>query len=271
MQWSSLFFYSAITVLQPTGGERDNILPSWQMSPARHGIIEAVQRMSRQSSPDYVMLEDRVAIFVGDGVLWGTEMETADFAISFPRPEGPFEDLAAYSKQVRSHLVAEGPLAVGPRFGEYAYLPLKELIGYLRAQKFQIWIISSGDHEVDRAMAKLSFDVPRDRVIALPELEMEKAAAALKHVIWERIGKVPRILVGGAENDGALFTLADKDLSTLTVQIDVPSKASNQQLLSTYDLKSDPANTWDFVLSPKAHWQRTYVWQPNAPVGLTKN
>ncbi|WP_093187110.1 HAD family hydrolase [Pseudovibrio sp. Tun.PSC04-5.I4] len=201
----------------------------------------------------------------------GDETGGADFAVNFPGTEGTFEDLAAYSKQVRSHLIAEGPLSVGPRYREYAYLPLKELIGYLRAQKFQIWIISSGDHEVDRAMAKLGFDVPRDRVIALSELEMKKATTALKHVIWERIGRVPRIFVGRAKNDSALFNLADKGLSTLTVQMSVPAKALNQPVLSTYDLKSDLMNTWDFVLSPKTHWQRTYAWQPVDPVGLTKN
>lgn len=45
-------------------------LPSWNETGTKHAIINSVDRVTKQGSPDYVSPQDRVATFDNDGTLW---------------------------------------------------------------------------------------------------------------------------------------------------------------------------------------------------------
>jgi haloacid dehalogenase-like hydrolase len=45
-------------------------LPSWNEGPAKKAIVDFVARTTTIGSPDYVMVEDRIATFDNDGTLW---------------------------------------------------------------------------------------------------------------------------------------------------------------------------------------------------------
>jgi phosphoserine phosphatase len=45
-------------------------LPSWNYVPARQAIVDFVERVTDESSPDYVPPAERVAVFDNDGTLW---------------------------------------------------------------------------------------------------------------------------------------------------------------------------------------------------------
>ncbi len=46
-------------------------LPSWNESPAKHSIIAFVEQVTTPSSPDFVPVPARIAVFDNDGTLWG--------------------------------------------------------------------------------------------------------------------------------------------------------------------------------------------------------
>ncbi|MER9401499.1 haloacid dehalogenase-like hydrolase [Mesorhizobium sp. M0615] len=45
-------------------------LPSWQEGPAKASIMEFVARVTRPNSPDFVLADERIAVFDNDGTLW---------------------------------------------------------------------------------------------------------------------------------------------------------------------------------------------------------
>jgi phosphoserine phosphatase len=54
-----------------TGGETmSDALRSWNDTPTRQAIVEFVEHVTREASPDYLDIPDRIAVFDNDGTLW---------------------------------------------------------------------------------------------------------------------------------------------------------------------------------------------------------
>jgi len=45
-------------------------LPSWNDGPAKQGILAFVAKVTKEGSPDFVPLAERIAVFDNDGCLW---------------------------------------------------------------------------------------------------------------------------------------------------------------------------------------------------------
>jgi haloacid dehalogenase-like hydrolase len=45
-------------------------LPSWNAGPAKNGILDFVAKVTKEGSPDFVPIADRIAAFDNDGTLW---------------------------------------------------------------------------------------------------------------------------------------------------------------------------------------------------------
>ena len=45
-------------------------LPSWNDGPAKQGILEFISRVTKEGSPDFLPLAERIAVFDNDGTLW---------------------------------------------------------------------------------------------------------------------------------------------------------------------------------------------------------
>jgi phosphoserine phosphatase len=66
---------SAITLLLficllPSANAQNDPLPSWNNTTPRQTIIDFVRRVTRQGSPDFVPVDQRIAAFDNDGTLW---------------------------------------------------------------------------------------------------------------------------------------------------------------------------------------------------------
>jgi len=46
-----------------------DVLPSWNDGPARQAIVSFVARVTREGSPDFVPMAERIAAFDNDGTL----------------------------------------------------------------------------------------------------------------------------------------------------------------------------------------------------------
>ena len=51
----------------------DEVLPSWNEGATKQSIIEFVNRVTNESSPDFVPAAERIATFDNDGTLWGEQ------------------------------------------------------------------------------------------------------------------------------------------------------------------------------------------------------
>lgn len=58
----------------------DDPLPSWADGPARHAIVEFVNDVTRDGSPNYVPPAQRIATFDNDGTLWAEQPMYTQFA-----------------------------------------------------------------------------------------------------------------------------------------------------------------------------------------------
>lgn len=271
MQWSSLFLYSAVSVLQPTGGERDNILPSWSSTNVRHGLVESIERMANAGSPEFVKVDERVAVVVGDGALWSEALSGADDKVLSPDTDGSLRSFADYSEQVRALLSSSGPTASSAKYREFAYQPLKELVGFLKAHQFQIWVLSFGDHEVDRTMVELNYGLERFRVIEVIHRDDAMPSTDLARSIWERIGTTPKVFLGHTQDDLGLLELAGKADGVLKIQIAAGHHASARASDPSSYEGAAPGSSWNFVISPEEHWLRRFSWQAPVVSGFRNN
>jgi phosphoglycolate phosphatase-like HAD superfamily hydrolase len=62
-----LLLAGCATIRTVTGG---NPLPSWNDGPPRTAVIDFVQRVTTEGSPDFVPEPERIAVFDNDGTLW---------------------------------------------------------------------------------------------------------------------------------------------------------------------------------------------------------
>jgi phosphoglycolate phosphatase-like HAD superfamily hydrolase len=60
-------------------------LPSWNDGAAKEAIGEFVAKVTKQDSPDFVPINERIAVFDNDGTLWGEQPMYAQFIFTFDR------------------------------------------------------------------------------------------------------------------------------------------------------------------------------------------
>ena len=48
-------------------------LPSWNDGPAKKAIVDFVARVTKEGSPDFVPVPERIATFDNDGTLWAEQ------------------------------------------------------------------------------------------------------------------------------------------------------------------------------------------------------
>src|SRR5690242_6292432 len=73
-----IFLLAVATSCRKAGGEKADVpatvdtdpLPSWNDGEVKRAIIDYVNRVTKDSSADYIPAEDRIATFDNDGTLW---------------------------------------------------------------------------------------------------------------------------------------------------------------------------------------------------------
>jgi phosphoglycolate phosphatase-like HAD superfamily hydrolase len=86
---------TALVVLALTAAARaDDPLASWNDGPAKKAIVEFVEKITKEGSPDFVKPEERIATFDNDGTLWVeqpiyTQMTFAIDEITAMAPQHP--------------------------------------------------------------------------------------------------------------------------------------------------------------------------------------
>ncbi len=146
-------------------------------------------------------------------------------------------------EEYEAEVLAWLAIALHPRFGvaytQLAFAPMLELIGYLRANDFEIVICSAGAIEFARVIAEHVYGIPREFVVgtALGYRVQERAGrltlvrqASLYGPIDEgsgkavniqmQIGRRPVLAVGNSSGDAEMLHMAEGPRAYLCLMID---------------------------------------------------
>jgi phosphoserine phosphatase len=73
IKFSLISFATAVLMLTTAVAYAANPLPSWQDGATKNAIVDFVDRVTKQGSPDFVPQPERIAVFDNDGTLWSEQ------------------------------------------------------------------------------------------------------------------------------------------------------------------------------------------------------
>jgi len=201
----SLLFVTFALLIEPNVRAADP-LASWNDAKAKQAIQNFVVKVTKQGSPDFVPVAERIAVFDNDGTLWAEQPMYVQLAFALDRvkalaPQHPewqmtepfasvlkgdlknalsgghkalIEIVAAthagmtteeFEKTVREWIAATKHPKTGRTYTDMVYLPMIELLAYLRGHGFKTYIVSSGGVEFMRPWTEKVYGVPPEQVI----------------------------------------------------------------------------------------------------------
>lgn len=245
-------------------------LPSWNNGGAKTAIVEFVRSVTTKGDLSYVDPTDRIAVFDNDGTLMSeqpiyfqflfeamnleelsaikfsmTDQVSVNKAMDYLSKSDPFGNLLTdpvtrgpksdekFRVEVEQYLAT----TIHPRFNrpfvELVYLPMLELITYLNANEFKVYIVTATHCEFIRLWSEKAFGIPPERVIGStlkttyafsngkatltrgPEVNMICNGAEKPVAIGYYIGKRPIAAFGNSDGDLQMlqFTTTEKGKS----------------------------------------------------------
>jgi hypothetical protein len=183
----------------------DDPLPSWNDGTLKKNIIDYVTKVTKEGSPDFIPIENRIATFDNDGTLWAEKPYVQEL-FAFYRVKKMVEANPALAKKQPFKAVVEKDKNFFEKGGDKAlielvaathtgmtedefeanakdffagtkypgknvsikqitYQPQLELLNYLRANGFKTFIVTGGTIELVRAISSDFYGIPKDQVV----------------------------------------------------------------------------------------------------------
>ena len=180
-------------------------LPSWNDGTLKTAIIDYVTKVTKQGSPDFIPVENRIATFDNDGTLWA-EKPLVQELFAFYRVKKMVEANPALAQKQPFKAVVEKDKTFFEKGGDKAlielvaathtgmtedefeastkefiatvkypgknvslkqirYQPQLELLNYLRANGFKTFIVTGGTIELVRAISADFYGIPKEQVV----------------------------------------------------------------------------------------------------------
>lgn len=238
-------------------------LPSWNEGTSKTAITDFVKKVTTEGSPDFVPIPDRIAVFDNDGTLWAEQPVYFQVAFALDRvkamapqhPEWtdkePFKTILAgdvraalssekaalelvaathtgmtteeFSKTVSDWIAKARHPKSGRLYTEMVYLPMLELLSYLRANGFKTFIVSGGGIEFMRPWSERIYGIPPEQVVGSSgrlKFEMRDGKPVLVklpeiNLIDDKEGKPVGIQMHIGRRPIAAFGNSDGDLQML--------------------------------------------------------
>jgi hypothetical protein len=299
--------------------EKGDPLPSWKDNDLKKSIISYVTAVSDSASADYIPSKDRIATFDNDGTLWCEKPLIQGLFLVYQmekmlkaKPElagkEPFKSFLAKGKEyfatasekeilelfVLTHtgttedefeasvndFVATAKLPkrnVGLK--QAIYQPQLELLQYLRAHGFKVFICTGGTVEFVRGLSQDFYDVPKNQVIGTTfKYEYDEAnntilrKAELNQLndkggkpvgIQQFIGQRPVLACGNEGGAGDIEMLkfcqgSKYKTFQLLVNHDDAEREAMYQEKDNASLNAAAQNKWH-VISMKNDWKEIFV------------
>lgn len=298
-------------------------LPSWRDGAAKQAIVRFVEAVTKEGTTDYVAPADRIAVFDNDGTLWSEQPLYFQFyflldQVRAAAPQHPewrgnptFQALMAndlaglmrdqkslfqliavansgmtvdeYDRTIRTWLESARHPKFNRPYTDLVYQPQLELLNYLRANGFKVYIVSGGTREFMRPWSERVYGIPPEQVVGSTQavkFEVRNGQPALvrgptmefiddgpnKPVgIYHQIGRRPILAVGNSDGDLEMlqYTMAGagQRLAVLVHHDDAAREFAydRQSSVGKLDKALDEATTrgWT-VISMKQDWARIY-------------
>ena len=152
---------SSTVLTQREQAQGQVLLPSWNDGPTKQNIVDFVRRVTT-TGPQFVKLEDRIAVFDNDGTLWSEQPMLFQFAFAIDRLKALARQHPEWKDKQPFAAVLEGDMKAVATGGEHA---IAELImvthaGTTTEQFSRIvgdWIASARHPRFDRLYTDLVF------------------------------------------------------------------------------------------------------------------
>ncbi len=97
------------TILTGAVQAQSDPLPSWNDGPAKRSVIQFVAKVAKSGSPDFVPVEERIAVFDNDGTLWPENPVPFQFAFALDeiKRRAPNEPRLAADSMVKAALAGD--------------------------------------------------------------------------------------------------------------------------------------------------------------------
>ena len=194
-----------VLAVMATVAQAADPLPSWNDGRTKQSIVDFVSKVTKEASPDFVPVAERIATFDNDGTLWAEQpviqgaflmyqlnkMAQKDPSIRQRQPfKAAFEHDKEYLKEegmpailelfaathagmsqeefdasVKEFFATVKHPTLKRPFQEVAYQPMRELLQYLRANGFKTYICSGGGIDFMRVIATELYGIPPEQVI----------------------------------------------------------------------------------------------------------
>ena len=180
-------------------------LPSWNDGTLKKEIIAYVTKVTKEGSPDFIPVENRIATFDNDGTLWAEKPYVQEL-FAFYRVKKMVEANPALAQKQPFKAVIEKDKTFFEKGGDKAlielvaathtgmtedefeaatkefftgakypgknvtlkqirYQPQLELLNYLRANGFKTFIVTGGTIELVRAISADFYGIPKEQVV----------------------------------------------------------------------------------------------------------
>ena len=215
-------------------------LPSWNDGPLKESIIAFVTKVTKEGSPEFIPVKDRIATFDNDGTLLAEQPVIQGLFAMFVAGEmikekpdlakkNPFKAIATKDTVYLHHMGMKELIelvmlthtgmseekfdAMAKEFfagakhptlhvpvSKLVYQPQVELLNYLRANGFKTYIVSGGTVEFMRAVSEEYYGIPPEQVIG------------------SRFGYTFNADSNAIVRDSKLFSIDDKETKPVNIQ-----------------------------------------------------
>jgi phosphoglycolate phosphatase-like HAD superfamily hydrolase len=205
----------------------DNDGTLWCEKPMQIQLDFTVRRLAEQADQDpslqsrqpWKAAHEQDYKWLGTAIVKHYHGDDSDLQLLMVAVQGAFSGITVedYQQRVRDFFGAEHHPVLSRAYPSCGYEPMVELIRYLEAAGFTVYIASGGDRDFMRAVAEGMYGIPPDRVIGSSlGLSWDDQASALSYTdkmeffddgptkpvrIWSRIGRRPTLAVGNANGD----------------------------------------------------------------------
>ena len=298
-------------------------LPSWNDTAPKRAILAFVTAVTQEGGPRFVKRDDRMATFDNDGTLWCekptievayTKERVAALLAARPQlaKQRPYDILLRKDPAVLSTLTADDVVRVladthtgmtedeftaqvkaffagakhptyGVPYTQVVYQPQLELLAYLRAHGFKIFISSGGEVSFMRAVSQELYGVPPEQVIGtcfLDATEERAGRLVLRRTsklvaindkdakpvgIRRHIGKRPILACGNERSGGDIAMLRyakGHTLPSLALLVNHDDGVREAEYAEKDGASLAAAKAYGFaVISMRDDWRRVFAFQ----------
>ena len=304
--------------------QAQDVLPSWNEGQIKTNIVNFVKAVSDKNSPDFVEVEDRIAVFDNDGTLWteqpvyfqlffaldrikATASEHPEWKTTEPFKSVLANDMEGILKSGEKGLMAivnashsgmdvetfkaiveewiksaKHPTKDRP-FTDLIYQPMMEVVRYLEANDFKVYIVSGGGIDFMRTFIPEKYGIPEEHIIGSngkvhykdgkifkdPEINFIDDKETKPVAIYYNIGKRPIAAFGNSDGDLAMMQYTEANTKHKTLQLYVHHTDEKREW--AYDRGSHiggldkgldyaKANKWNIV-DMKNDWKVIYPFE----------